>query len=114
MLYSRFDPVAGHYDYYEAGSPLAALNDDLPVPAMPRKVAGKGHAIGLPSVECGRPIPAGATHVGTGQFAEGHIAPPAGVRLEGTSVTGSWAMDIASFIAGAAAVGAIWLMWGRK
>ncbi len=114
MLYSRFDPVGGYYDYFEVGGPLAALNDDLPVPRMPRPVDGKGGAIGLPSVECGRPIPSGAVHAGRGDFAEGHIAPPNGVRLSGTSGMGAWAVDVASFLAGAGLVGVVWLVWGRK
>lgn len=113
MIYSRFDPVQGRYDYYESGGELAALNDDLPVPAMPPPVGGKGGAIGLPSVECGRPLPGGARHLGTGLFPEGHVTPPSHVRLAGTSSL-PWIADVGSFIAGAAAVGLVWLVWGRR
>lgn len=114
MIYSRFDPVMGEYDYFEGGDPLAAINDDLPVPNMPRPVDGMGAEIGLPSVELGRRLPSGATHVGRGQFAEGHVTPPSSVRLGGTGTFGSWAMDVGSFVAGAAVVGLVWVLWGRR
>jgi hypothetical protein len=113
VIYSRFDPVEGHYDYFDAGGPLAALNDDLPVPKLPPPVAGKGGSIGVPSVECGRPLPSGAVHIGSGLFAEGHITPPSHVRLAGTGAF-PWIADIGSFLMGALAVGTVWLVWGRR
>lgn len=113
MLYSRFDPVDGRYDYFEGGGPLAAINDDLPTPHMPPPVGGKGSQIGLPSVECGREVPSGATHVGRGEWAEGHVTPPSHVRLAGTETNRPWQFEVLSFLAGAGAIGLVWL-WSRK
>lgn len=79
VTYSRWDPSTGAYDYFDAeGRP--GLNDDLPVPLMPA-----GTEIGVPSVECGRPMPPGAVHIGSGEFAVGFIAPPASVDLLSSS-----------------------------
>lgn len=114
MMFSRWDPNSGEYDYFQAAGELAALNDDLPIPKMPPPVSGLGKQIGNPSTECGRPLPAGATHVGTGEFAEGHVTPPVGVKLSGTNGAPSWRMDVVSFGIGVAAVAGIWFFFGRK
>ena len=74
MIYSRWDPSSGDYDYFEAPE-RPGINDDLPIPDLPT-----GTDIGVPSVECGRPLPPGASHVGTGDAAVGLITPPAGVQ----------------------------------
>lgn len=69
MIYSRWRPDFGGYDYFEAG-PEYNLNDDLPTPEL--DVIGD---VGAPSVEAGRPIPAGARYVGEGDLAVGLVAP---------------------------------------
>jgi hypothetical protein len=110
VIYSRWDPVSGEYDLFEAPMPLAALNDDLPVPSMPPQVAGNGGKIGVPSVECGRVLPAGAKHIGRSEFAEGSITPPQHVKLGATeSAASGFKFDLFSFFAGAAAIGVVWL-----
>lgn len=81
LTYSRWDPSSGHYDYFET-QVRPGLNDDMPVPKMP-----KSTELGVPSVECGRPMPKGATHTGSGEIPIGFITPPAGVdRLAGDPV----------------------------
>lgn len=75
IIYSRWDPSSGLYDYFE-GSARPGLNDDLAVPPMPEPTE-----LGVPSTECGRPLPRGAAHVGSGEFAQGLMAAPAGVDL---------------------------------
>lgn len=107
--YSRFDPVSGLYDYFESSEQLAAINDDLPVPAMPEATE-----IGVPSVECGRPMVDGATHVGRGELAKGHVAPPDFVKLSGVGVVEAATSGIVAFLTGAASVAVLWLLFGRR
>lgn len=105
MIYSRWDPATGNYDYYEALDRIG-LNDDLPIPALP--LATK---LGVPSVECGRPLPRGARHIGSGESARGSIVPPASVQLA-ASLTGTlapwlgnpWVMLTAGLVVGAGVV----------
>lgn len=75
VVYSVWRPDGG-YDYYETPSEIAALGNDLPVPNL--KSAGP---IGVPSVEAGRPVPAGARHVGSGREVQGLVAPTDMSRL---------------------------------
>lgn len=83
MIYSRWNPSKGGYDYFNAKQekdiPLA---NDLPVPVLPR-----GTDIGVASVEAGRPIPAGAEPAGSGAGAVGLIAPIARTALQGFATT---------------------------
>lgn len=82
VIYSRWDPSSGLYDYFESPE-RPGLNDDLAVPPMPAPTD-----LGVPSTECGRSLPSGATHVGTGEFAEGLMAAPAGVDLLAGGIPG--------------------------
>lgn len=79
IVYSRWDPAHGTYDYFEADQ-SPGLNDDLPVPNLPAATE-----LGVPSTECGRPLPPGAEYVGTGEWAVGLMAIPAGVEQLGQS-----------------------------
>ncbi len=111
MIYSRWDPSTGHYVYYEADD-RAGLNDDLPTPAMPPTTK-----IGVPSIECGRPVPPGAVVIGEGELAMGSIAPPLGVRLlGGVSSFGPAAQAVGWFLAGSfVTLGILWLVQkGRR
>lgn len=74
VTFSRWDPSSGVYDYFEAADLRPGLNDDLPTPSLPA-----GTDIGVPSTDCGRPMPRGAEPVGSGEFAVGMITLPAGV-----------------------------------
>lgn len=74
--YSRWDPATGGWSYYDAPEPLPNLNDDLPTPQLP-----PASAIGVPSIEAGRPIPPSAAYVGQGDVAQGLIAPVERSRL---------------------------------
>lgn len=106
MIFSRWDAGAGRYDYFEAPGAVG-LNDDLPVPRMPAEVGG----IGVPSVECGRPLPRTARYVGHGEFAEGLVAKPEYVEL-GASIAGGGVPNLRDkilwFSLGGVAVAAVW------
>lgn len=103
VIYSRWDPSAGVYEYFES-SERPGLNDDLAPPPMPRSTQ-----IGVPSTECGRLLPPGAVEVGSGERAEGLIAVPAGVDMLVGGVPGfeagrfAWWWVATAFVAGAAA-----------
>lgn len=69
MIYSRWRPADGKYDYFESRDQVG-LGDDMPVPSLPI-----GSAIGVPSVAVGRK-PAGAMRrVGSGEAPLGSILP---------------------------------------
>lgn len=98
VTYSRWDPSSGQYDYFEADA-RPGLNDDLPVPRLP-----KATELGVPSVECGRPLPPGAAHVGSGERPVGLITPPAEVtRIAGAeaATASTWFIVLAALGAGA-------------
>lgn len=107
LVYSQWRPDGG-YDYYEATSQVAPLGDDLGVPKL-EVING----IGAPSVEAGRTIPRGARHVGTGELPLGVVAPMERGRIGAVS---SFIGDMPpwlAFMAGAAAIGFVWLVWGQ-
>lgn len=69
MIYSKWRPDRGGYDYFQAAE-RRGLGDDLPTPRL-RPVG----PIGVPSTSAGRPIPSGARRTGSGAIARGVIAP---------------------------------------
>lgn len=104
LTYSQWRPDGG-YDYF-AAEQTAPLGNDLPQP--PLAVVNN---IGVPSVEAGRAIPSGASYAGSGELPVGVIAPMDRSRIGGlTPLSG---IDWFAFFAGAAAVGVVWLVWGR-
>jgi hypothetical protein len=108
MIYSAWRPDTGGFDYFEH-SGAAGLSDDLPTPRMPRETP-----LGVPSVEAGRRVPSGSSHIGDGDHAVGMVAPAdigrlGGVAEDGDSSPAWW------FLAGAAAVAAVWAVdWSRR
>lgn len=84
MLYSQWNPTDGLYDYFEGGT-AHGLNDDLPKPQMPKPSS----ALGVAAIECGRPLPPGARHVGRGKAARGLIALPSTVAVHGQRLAGA-------------------------
>lgn len=80
MIYSRWRPDTGGYDYFETDERYA-LADDLPTPGF-----FGGSPIGVASVLCGRKIPANARPVGSGKVARGVIAPIDRSGLSGDGV----------------------------
>ena len=113
MIYSRWRPDTGGYDYLEAPG-TQNINDDLPTPDLPAATK-----IGVPSIEAGRPIPAGAQIVGEGDVAVGLVAPVDESRiirrtrsLAGLDVTSSSA--VLWFAAGAAGAALLWYVAKKK
>jgi hypothetical protein len=70
MLYSRWQPDTGGYEYFEAPSTSVNINDDLPEPTL-----RPADRIGVPSIEAGRDLPPDAVLVGVGPEPVGLIAP---------------------------------------
>ena len=104
MIYSRWRPDKGGYDYFEGNDRAVPLADDLPVPSLPR-----GTAIGVASIDVGRPIPPGATHVGSGAVYVGLMAPAAKSALHGLSD-----MVSPNYLYMAAGVFLGWLVFTKK
>jgi hypothetical protein len=75
MIYSRWKPDTGGFEYLEVPGGHN-INDDLPTPEL--RPATK---IGVPSIEAGRPVPAGAQVIGEGDEAVGVIAPVDQARI---------------------------------
>jgi hypothetical protein len=75
MIYSQWQPDTGGYEYLEAPG-THNMNDDLPTPQL-----RPATRIGVPSIEAGRPVPAGAYSVGQGDIAVGLIAPVDQARI---------------------------------
>lgn len=74
MIYSKWKPSTGGYDYFQAPDADIPLGDDLPIPSLP-----SSGPIGIASTDAGRPLPAGARLIGSGPQARGLIT-PLGVR----------------------------------
>lgn len=70
MIFSRWRPDTGGYDYFDSPSTRIGLGDDLPVPRL-----SPIHALGVCSTDIGRPLPSDATPVGSGALAKGMVAP---------------------------------------
>lgn len=68
MIYSRWLPDKGGYEYFETSERLG-LADDLPVPKV------SFGEIGAASTSSGRPLPLGAKRIGYGKLARGSIVP---------------------------------------
>lgn len=75
MIFSRWRPDTGGYDYFDSQSTRFGLGDDLPVPRLP-----KVHALGACSTDIGRALPIDARPVGSGPIARGMVAPMGRLR----------------------------------
>lgn len=84
MIYSKWRPDSGGYDYFDAASEKRGLGDDLPTPRL-TAIGG----LGVASTSAGRPMPAGARFVGSGAIARGLIAPldRRGLSLSGINLS---------------------------
>jgi hypothetical protein len=112
MIYSRWRPDEGGYDYF-AVDLTQNINDDLPAPEL--ESATK---IGVPSIEAGRPIPAGARKVGSGDEALGLMAPVDANRIvRRTRSLGALTLPegVSPWLFAAAGVGVVAIVfWIRK
>ena len=70
MIFSRWRPDTGGYDYLDSPSTRYGLGDDLPVPRLTNTTN-----LGVASTDIGRPIPSDAKLVGSGPLARGMVAP---------------------------------------
>lgn len=82
MVYSRWRPDSGGYDYFKS-SERRGLGDDLPTPQL------RGGKLGTASTVAGRKIPPGARRIGSGPLPRGVIAPldTRGLAMSGVSVS---------------------------
>ncbi len=110
MIYSRWRPAVGGYDYFEAPNQIG-LGDDLPVPSLP-----SGTAIGVASTDIGRPAAPGMRRTGSGATARGSIMPLSRDGLSGiTDVVSGVPMWAAVSVCGAGIAAALWVLHkGRK
>lgn len=109
LLYSRWRPETGGYDYFESDETPEPLGNDLP---MPKLVPVGG--IGVPSVEAGRTLPDSAVYVGSGGAAQGVIARTVNNGTTIGALTRITTSPVACFAAGAALVGVLWFVTSRK
>lgn len=78
MIYSRWRPDTGNYDYFESAE-RRGLGDDMPVPQLTN-----ASVLGVASTDAGR-TPAGTLRkVGSGALARGAILPLSRAGLAGT------------------------------
>jgi hypothetical protein len=71
MIFSRWCPDTGGYDYFDSPSTRYGMGDDLPVPKLP-----KVHSVlGACSTDVGRALPIDAVKIGSGPIARGMVAP---------------------------------------
>lgn len=103
LIYSRWRPETGGYDYFESDEAPEPLGNDLP---SPRLVAVG--PVGVPSVEAGRTMPSAAVYVGSGNVAQGVITRTIGNGVTIGALTKLTASPLACFTAGAALATAIW------
>lgn len=106
LIYSQWRPDGG-YDYFQTEE-IAPLGNDLGVPHL-----DVVNGIGVPSVEAGRPVPRGARYAGDGDLPLGVVAPMDRSKVGAVSFLADMPPWLA-FLSGAAAVGVVWLIWGRK
>lgn len=78
MIFSRWRPDTGGYDYFNSPSTRYGLGDDLPIPRLPRT-----SDLGVASTDIGREIPSDATLIGSGPIARGMVAPMNKAGLKG-------------------------------
>ena len=109
MMYSRWRPDTGGYDYFQ-GSERFGLGDDLPVPKLPG-----GTEIGVASTDIGRRPGAALQPMGSGPTARGSILPLSRQGLSGGLFDAMravpwWAIPVV----GAVTVGAVVLLWPKK
>lgn len=104
MIYSKWRPARGGYDYFQANDVDIPLANDLPTPTLPA-----GTDIGVASVVAGRPIPLGSKYVGSGDVAVGLVSP-----LEQSALSGITTVIPTSYLSMAAGVFLGWLVFTKK
>lgn len=97
MIYSRWRPDVGGYDYFQSAE-RRGLGDDLPVPKL-----NGGTAIGVASTDIGRPAPGALHPAGSGPVAKGSILPLSRQGLSGMDWMGSGGLRDAVLFFGALA-----------
>ncbi len=95
MIFSRWRPDTGGYDYLDSPSTRFGLGDDLPVPRLPRT-----SPLGTASTDIGRPVPDDAKVMGSGPIARGMIAPMNKSGLQGLDLSSAPVKFGAAILAG--------------
>lgn len=88
MIYSRWRPDRGGYDYFESSERIGIAND-MPVPT-----SGGGTNLGVASVTVGRRPSGPVRYIGSGALARGAIMPTDTTGLSGLDLFSklpSWA-----------------------
>ena len=106
MIYSRWRPDKGGYDYFESAE-RRGLGDDLPVPQLPFVTNG----IGVASTDAGRAPSETLRFIGSGLDAKGAILPLSRRGLAGTGVTAQLSLGGVGMFAVGALLG-FW--WARR
>lgn len=98
MIYSRWRPDRGGYDYFES-SERRGLGDDMPVPRLLAV-----NSLGAASTEVGRRTSNGLRYVGSGEIARGAIMPLSRTGLSGLTTifdaVPTWVLVAASITLG--------------
>jgi hypothetical protein len=76
MIYSKWRPVDGKYDYFKSNDQVG-LGDDMPLPPAPITRS----PIGVASVSIGRRPKGFSRHVGTGEMALGSVMPTTSMSI---------------------------------
>lgn len=84
MIFSRWRPDRGGYDYFDSPSTRFGLGDDLPVPQLKNTTE-----LGVASTDIGRSMPSDASFVGEGPTPRGMMAPMDTSTLQGIDFTSS-------------------------
>jgi hypothetical protein len=96
VIYSRWRPDKGGYDYFESGERFG-LGDDLPTPTLTG-----GTVIGVSSITAGRlPKNGSLTPAGSGAWAKGMIMPTSKDGLQGLGVFSNFSTGAIAFMAAA-------------
>lgn len=107
MIYSRWRPDTGGYDYYQTAE-RRGLGDDLPVP----RTGFSSNAIGTASVSIGR-RPQGSLHKsGSGELAKGMVLPSSKAGLSGLPLIDR--LGTAFLLTGAFIAGIFFARWHTK
>lgn len=95
MIFSRWRPDRGGYDYFDSPSTRFGLGDDLPIPQLKNTTE-----LGVASTDIGRAMPSDAAFVGEGPTAHGMLSPMSTSGLQGVDFTSPTSKLVMAVLAG--------------